>query len=334
MLKRARGLGLGAALVALIGWSGVTPLAAGGCQSTCSTASDCGSGNYCSAADGACLAAQVVGFCKSVPATCPIAVDPVCGCDGKQYDNDCLAAKARVSVSVKGPCMKSACGGQTSVACADASTYCHFDDGTCSTANATGSCQTVPASCDDLPLIVCGCDGKTYPSRCEAAHAGTSVFAVGGCPCGGASNVGCEVGKYCKLATGDCSKSNPLGACTDVPTMCTSASNPVCGCDGKTYDSECASDTARVSVAATGRCACGTGTSCESTEYCTYAKLGDCLTPSTMGACAPRPATACSGPGPVCGCDGTNYANACEAAKAGTDISSTLACGAVAADGG
>src|SRR5690349_19060244 len=168
MLKRAQWLGAAAALSIVAAFAG-TPFVAGGCQSTCATTADCGSSKYCSTAVGVCLSAQAVGFCQDVPTSCPDVVSPVCGCDGKQYQNQCLAAKARVSVSANGTC-SIACGGPSALVCADATTYCHFADGACLTGNAAGTCD--PAKCEGgTPGIVCGCDGKTYASRCEAQAA-------------------------------------------------------------------------------------------------------------------------------------------------------------------
>jgi hypothetical protein len=103
----------------------------------------------------------------------------VCGCDGKTYDNPCLAAQAQIPIFSTGSC---SCGGPNGTAC-PASDYCDFGlMGGCLDANPTGTCQPKPTSCSTVQSQVCGCDGITYLNVCAAAMHGVSPAFNGMCP--------------------------------------------------------------------------------------------------------------------------------------------------------
>jgi hypothetical protein len=65
----------------------------------------CADGEYCDVTvAAACQGADLPGVCKTVSGLCMELYQPVCGCDGKTYANDCFRVAARVQLDHDGAC--------------------------------------------------------------------------------------------------------------------------------------------------------------------------------------------------------------------------------------
>jgi hypothetical protein len=72
--------------------------------------------------------------------------------------------------------------------------------------------------------------------------------------CGGILDVLCPSSQYCRTGAGQCKVADAQGSCTIIPPACNSEHNPVCGCDGKTYENMCEATRARISIDHYGKC--------------------------------------------------------------------------------
>lgn len=70
----------------------------GGDATSCSTSAECDEG-FCDICGD-----PSAGTCAVIPTSCEPATEPVCGCDGITYANDCARRQASIGLASAGPC--------------------------------------------------------------------------------------------------------------------------------------------------------------------------------------------------------------------------------------
>ncbi len=136
----------------------------------------CGDEEFCRVQDG--CDPEADGVCRETPTSCSEVDDPVCGCDGETYLNQCMADMAGVPVRHTGICLVY-CNDFFGPQCSPGE-FCQVPDGKCC-CDYPGNCVPIPTECPATCRPVCGCDLMTYRTECDAIVAGITVYRPGRC---------------------------------------------------------------------------------------------------------------------------------------------------------
>ncbi|KAK9508104.1 hypothetical protein O3M35_007840 [Rhynocoris fuscipes] len=250
--------------------------------------------------------AEQVDLTVQDPCACDRVLNPVCGSDGKTYNNRCLLRCAKLTTNPdleqvhEGPCEEEQLLRKPCICTMEYNPVCGSDGKTypnpcvlrCAVAEMPGLKQLHygpcaeqafqvrdPCICSRVYFPVCGSDGKTYSNPCMLR-------------CAASKNPQLQ-----QVHEGECEQEINEELFRN-PCVCNKMLRPVCGSDGRTYSNPCRLNCAKETV----------------NHALRLVHYGSCDSQAYQQSFIPK-SDVCKCPLmllPVCGSDGKTYANPCE----------------------
>ena len=126
-------------------------------------------------------------------------------------------------------------------------------DAAAPTPGAAPASSSAPPATEAAPAENTGPAAGTEPAG--DAPPGASKLGAPGATCGGIAGFRCGEGLFCDFPIeAHCGAADQTGTCQPTPGACTREYRPVCGCDDRTYPTECLAHANGVSIARAGEC--------------------------------------------------------------------------------
>lgn len=157
-------------------------------------------------------------------------------------------------------------------------------------------------------VAACGGSDENTPPVVDGAvdDGAVSIDGSTGELCGGFAGFQCEETHWCDYPDNSCGFDDGSGTCQPRPDVCKPLEQPVCGCDGTVYVTDCAAALAGVDVSNAGSCtppagsfACGHLLCDADSQYCRR-QVSDVVGIPDDWSCEPLPGGC--GANPDCDC--------------------------------